>query len=380
MHNLRRMAHYVYQQKDWPQFYWDNEVLVLKLSDVRNKQGRLLGKMENLGFDLQNEAMLKTLSADVVHSSQIEGEYYNPEEVRSSVARKLGMEFAGMVHSNRFVDGVAEVTVDATKNADVPLTKERLCAWHAALFPTGKSGMFSITVGDYRKDDKGPMQVVSGAMGLERVHFEAPKAQLLQTEMNKFLNWFNSDVPLDGVLKAAVAHFWFVTLHPFDDGNGRLARAIADMQLAKSENVNQRFYSMSTQLLADRKDYYKQLELAQKGDLDLTAWMVWFLDCLHRTLNNTEHSLSMVLTKAKFWEKHQQTVFNKRQVDMLNKLLDNFNGKLTTSKWAKMQKCSQDTALRDVQDLVEKNVLEKENAGGRSTSYHVKLDETGKKT
>ena len=374
------MAHYVYQRKDWPQFYWDNEVLVLKLSDVRNKQGRLLGKMENLGFDLQNEAMLKTLSADAVHSSQIEGEYYNPEEVRSSVARKLGMEFAGMVHSNRFVDGVAEVTVDATKNADVPLTKERLCAWHAALFPTGKSGMFSITVGDYRKDDKGPMQVVSGAMGLERVHFEAPQALLLQTEMNKFLNWFNSDVPLDGVLKAAVAHFWFVTLHPFDDGNGRLARAIADMQLAKSENVNQRFYSMSTQLLADRKDYYKQLELAQKGDLDLTAWMVWFLDCLHRTLNNTEHSLSMVLTKAKFWEKHQQTVFNKRQVDMLNKLLDNFNGKLTTSKWAKMQKCSQDTALRDVQDLVEKNVLEKENAGGRSTSYHVKLDETGKKT
>jgi len=210
-------------------------------------------------------------------------------------------------------------------------------------------------------------------MGLERVHFEAPHAKRMQAEMKKFLNWFNSDVPLDGVLKAAVAHFWFVTLHPFDDGNGRLARAIADMQLAKSENVNQRFYSMSTQLLADRKDYYKQLELTQKGDLDLTAWLVWFLDCLLRTLNNTEHSLSKVLTKAKFWEKHHQTVFNKRQVDMLNKLLDNFNGKLTTSKWAKMQKCSQDTALRDVQDLVEKNVLEKEEAGGRSTSYCVKF-------
>ena len=253
MHKLRRMAHYVYQQKDWPHFYWDNEVLVLKLSEVRNKQGRLLGKMEALGLDLQNEALLKTLSSDVLYSSQIEGENFNSEEVRSSVARKLGMEFAGMVDSNRFVDGVSEVTVDATKNAHLPLTKERLCAWHAALFPTGKSGMFSITVSDYRKDDKGSMQVVSGAMGFERVHFEAPKADKLEAEMHQFLTWFNSDVPLDGVLKAALAHFWFVTVHPFDDGNGRLARAVADMQLAKSEHVNQRFYSMSSQLLKERK-------------------------------------------------------------------------------------------------------------------------------
>ena len=369
MHKLRRMAHYVYQRKDWPQFYWDNEVLVLKLSEVRNKQGRLLGKMEALGFDLQNEALLKTLSSDVLYSSQIEGENFNSEEVRSSVARKLGMEFAGMVDSNRFVDGVSEVTVDATKNAHLPLTKERLCTWHAALFPAGKSGALPITVGDYRKDDKGPMQVVSGAMGFERVHFEAPKADKLEYEMHQFLEWFNSDVSLDGVLKAALAHFWFVTVHPFDDGNGRLARAIADMQLAKSEHVNQRFYSMSSQLLKELKAYYKQLELSQKGDVDVTAWLAWFLDCLKRTLDNTEESLSKVLFKARFWEKHQKTVMNKRQVDMLNKLLDDFKGNLTTSKWAKMQKCSQDTALRDVQDLVSKDVLKKDEAGGRSTNY-----------
>lgn len=363
------MAHYVYHRKDWPQFYWDNEVLVLKLSEVRNKQGRLLGKMEALGFDLQNEALLKTLSTDVLTSSQIEGENYHSDEVRSSVARKLGMDFAGMVDSNRFVDGVAEVTVDATKNAHLPLTKKRLCAWHAALFPTGKSGMFPITVGDYRKDDKGAMQVVSGAMGFERVHFEAPHADKLEHEMHQFLLWFNSNVQLDGVLKAALAHFWFVTVHPFDDGNGRLARAISDMQLARSEKVNQRFYSMSSQLLKLRKDYYKQLELAQKGDVDVTAWLSWFLDCLKKTLDNTEQSLSKVLFKARFWEKHKQTVMNKRQVEMLNKLLDDFKGNLTTSKWAKMQKCSQDTALRDVQDLLIKDVLRKVDAGGRSTNY-----------
>lgn len=372
MHKLRRMSFYVHQRKDWPHFYWDNEVLVLKLSEVRNRQGRLLGKMEALGFDLQNEALLKTLSSDVLYSSQIEGENFNSEEVRSSVARKLGMEYAGMVDSNRFVDGVSEVMVDATKNAHLPLTKERLFAWHAALFPTGRSGMFTITVGDYRKDDKGPMQVVSGAMGFERVHFEAPKSERVEVEMSQFLDWFNADLPLDGVLKAALAHFWFVTVHPFDDGNGRLARAIADMQLAKSEHVNQRFYSMSSQLLKERKAYYQQLEFSQKGDLDVTAWLSWFLDCLQRTLDNTEESLSKVLLKARFWEKHQKTVMNQRQVDMLNKLLDDFKGNLTTSKWAKMQKCSQDTALRDVQDLLKKDVLRKDDAGGRSTNYVLK--------
>lgn len=363
------MATYVHQLKKWPELLWDHEILVLKLSEVRNKQGRLLGKMESLGFDLQNEALLKTLSADVLNSSQIEGEHYNSDEVRSSVARKLGMNVAGLVASNRFVDGVAEVTVDATKNASMPLTQKRLFQWHSALFPTGVSGSYPITVGAYRKDDKGPMQVVSGAIGFERVHFEAPKSPLVKKEMDQFLKWFNSTHPIDPVLKAGVAHFWFVTVHPFDDGNGRLARAIADLQLAKSENVNQRYYSMSTQLLKERKEYYKQLELAQRGDLDLTEWLSWFLDCLKRTLENTEQSLEKVLKKASFWERHKQTVFNERQVAMLNRLLDDFQGNLTTSKWAKMQKCSQDTALRDVHDLAKKGVLMKYDAGGRSTNY-----------
>lgn len=369
MHKLRRMSTFVHQHKKWPEFLWDHEILVLKLSEVRNKQGRLLGKMESLGFDLQNEALLKTLSADVLNSSQIEGEHFNSEEVRSSVARKLGMNVEGLVTSNRFVDGVALVTVDATKNASSPLTQQRLFEWHSSLFPTGFSGSFPITVGGYRKDDKGPMQVVSGAIGFERVHFEAPKSTLVIKEMDAFLKWFNGTQAIDPVLKAGVAHFWFVTVHPFDDGNGRLARAVADMQLAKSENVNQRYYSMSTQLLKERKEYYKQLELAQRGDLDLTEWLSWFLDCLKRTLENTEQALEKVLKKASFWEKHKQTVFNVRQVEMLNKLMDDFQGNLTTSKWAKMQKCSQDSALRDVHDLENKGVLQKDEAGGRSTNY-----------
>lgn len=367
---------YVHQRPTWPDFFWDYEVLVLKLSEVRNRQGRLLGKMEALGFDLRNEALLNTLADDVLNTSQIEGERYDSEEVRSSVARRLGMPLAGMVPSNRFVDGIADVTVDATKNAHLPLTSSRLFAWHSALFPTGTSGMYPITVGGYRKPGLGPMQVVSGAMGFERVHFEAPDSKRVPHEMDVFLEWFNENVPIDPVLKAGVAHLWFVTVHPFDDGNGRLARALTDLQLARSEQVNQRYYSMSTQLMKDRKEYYRQLESAQRGSLDVTVWLSWFLDSLKRTLDSTEQSLVQVMRKAAFWDKHRTTVLNARQLDMINKLFGDFVGKLSTSKWAKMQKCSQDTALRDVQDLLEKGVLQKADSGGRSTHYELVLDES----
>lgn len=363
------MSQFIHQQTDWPNFTWDYELLMLALMDVRFRQGRLLGKMEALGFELRDEAFLKTLTVDVLKTSEIEGEFLNLEEVRSSVARRLGMDVVGMVPSPRDVDGVVDVLVDATRNAQAPLTKERLCNWHAALFPTGRSGMHLITVGDYRQEGNGPMQVVSGAMGKERVHFEAPDTFLVELNMETFLDWFNDQQPIDPVIKAAVAHLWFLTIHPFDDGNGRLARAIADLQLAKADGVNQRFYSMSSQLRLERKKYYEMLESTQKGGLDITRWLVWFLDCLQRTLENTEETLAKVLTKANFWERNKQTLLNPRQVKMINRLLDDFQGKLSSSKWAKMQKCSQDTALRDIQDLVQKQILVKENSGGRSTSY-----------
>lgn len=365
------MIRFIHQLKQWPEFIWDYELLMLALMDVRFRQGRLLGRMEALGFELRDEAFLKTLTIDVIKTSEIEGEFLNLEEVRSSVARRLGMNVAGMVPSPRDVDGVVDVIADATQNAQKPLTKERLFNWHAALFPTGRSGMYPITVGDYRKEGNGPMQVVSGAMGFERVHFEAPDSSLVEYEMDLFLDWFNDHQLIDPVVKAAVAHLWFITIHPFDDGNGRLARAIADLQLAKADGVNQRFYSMSSQLRIERKMYYEMLESTQKGNLDITSWLLWFLECLKRTLENTEVNLSKVLEKAKFWERNKQTVLNVRQVNMVNRLLDDFQGKLTSSKWATMQKCSQDTALRDIHDLVNKNILMKEESGGRSTSYYI---------
>lgn len=366
------MARFIHQLKQWPEFIWDYELLMLALMDVRFRQGRLLGRIEALGFELRDEAFLKTLTIDVIKTSEIEGEFLNLEEVRSSVARRLGMDVARMVPSSRDVDGIVDVIADATQNAQMPLTKERLFNWHAALFPTGRSGMYPITVGDYRKKGNGPMQVVSGAMGFERVHVEAPDSSLVEYEMDSFLDWFNDHQMIDPVLKAAVAHLWFIMIHPFDDGNGRLARAIADLQLAKADGVNQRFYSMSSQLRIERKMYYEMLESTQKGDLDITLWLFWFLECLKSTLENTEVTLSKVLEKASFWETNKQTVLNVRQVDMVNRLLDDFHGKLTSSKWAKMQKCSQDTALRDIHDLVNKHVLLKEESGGRSTSYHIK--------
>lgn len=364
------MKTYIHQKDHWPEFIWDSNDFLSLLSEARNLQGRLMGKMETLGFDLRNEAILDTLTLDVLKSSEIEGEILNPDQVRSSIARKLGMEIAGSVASDRNVDGVVEMMLDATQNCFTPLTAERLFDWHASLFPTGRSGMYWITVGDWRKDAKGPMQVVSGAMGKERVHFQAPDAVLVDKEMTEFIGWVNNS-KVDLVIKAAIAHLWFVTIHPFEDGNGRIARALTDMLLAQSDKSNQRFYSMSAQMRIERKQYYKILENTQKGNLDITDWIVWFLNCLITSLKRTDSILIRVLFKATFWQKNINTMLNDRQRMLLNRLMDGFEGKLTSSKWAKIAKCSKDSAIRDINDLIEKGILQKEAAGGRSTSYQL---------
>lgn len=366
------MRTFIYQQNNWPNFTWKNDEIINLLSEARNLQGRLIGKMESLGFNLRNEALLDTLTLDVLKSSEIEGEFLNPEQVRSSIARRLGMEIAGSVESDRNIDGVVEMMLDATQNCFKPLTADRLFDWHAALFPTGRSGMFKITVADWRKDTTGPMQVVSGTLGKEKVHFQAPDAELVEKEMKLFLDWFCNNQKTDLVLKAAVAHLWFVTIHPFEDGNGRITRALTDMLLAKADKSNQRFYSMSAQIRIERKEYYEILEKSQKGNLDITEWMIWFLNCLINALKSTDSQLVSVLFKADFWTKNASTLINERQKKLLNKLLDGFDGKLTSAKWAKITKSSKDTAIRDINDLIDKGILQKEAAGGRSTSYELK--------
>lgn len=360
---------YIHQRDDWPDFRWNDAQLASKLAAVRHRQGRLIGRMEAIGFSLREEAVLQTLTEDVIQSSEIEGEHLDREQVRSSIARRLGMDVAGLVPSDRNVEGVVEMMLDATQRYAEPLTDDRLFGWHAALFPTGRSGMIRIAVGQWRDDAGGPMQVVSGPIGRERVHYEAPSAHRLDGEMAGFLAWFEEESATEPVLKAAIAHLWFVTIHPFDDGNGRIARAIADMALARSEGSAQRFYSMSAQIRAERGDYYDILESTQKGDLDITTWLEWFLDCLDRAFDGTEGILASVFRKASFWEAHAATAMNDRQRAMVNRLLTGFEGKLTTSKWAKITKCSQDTALRDIDELVRHGVLAKGEGGGRSTNY-----------
>ena len=366
------MSYYIHQKENWPDFIWKIDEFVNLLSEARNLQGRLVGKMESLGFELRDEALLETLTLDVIKSAEIEGEFLNPEQVRSSIAQKLGMEFSGTVMSDRSVDGMVEMMIDATQNCFQTLTADRLFDWHAALFPMGRSGMFKITVADWRKDTAGKMQVVSGAVGKEKIHFQAPDADLINMEMNSFLKWFNEENKIDLVLKAAIAHLWFVTIHPFQDGNGRITRAITDMLLAQSDKSTQRFYSMSAQIRVERKEYYEILEKTQKADLDITEWIKWFISCLINSLKATDKILIRVLLKANFWNRHSKTIINKRQKKVLNKLLDGFEGKLTSMKWAKIAKCSKDTAIRDINDLINKEVLQKESAGGRSTNYELK--------
>ena len=366
------MKVYIHEKENWTHFTWDNKKVMIKLSEARNQQGRLLGKMESLGFDLQNEAVLNTLTLDVIKSSEIEGELLEIEQVRSSIARQLGIDIAGAVESERHIDGIVEMMLDATQRYDAPLSKDRLFGWHAALFPSGWSNLYKITVADWRKDTTGPMQVVSGPMGKEKVHYQAPSSDRIEPEMNRFLDWFENEHEIDLVLKAAIAHLWFVTIHPFDDGNGRITRAITDMTLARSDKSVRRFYSMSAQIGVERKQYYEILEKTQKGNSDITEWILWFLQCLINAIESTDKTLSKVFRKAEFWKLHSATILNVRQQKIINRLLDGFDGKLTSSKWAKINKCSQDTALRDIQDLMKKDILQKEASGGRSTNYELK--------
>jgi len=362
---------YIWEKQGWPTLTWDNSALARLLAQVSREQGRLLGKMEGLGFELQGEAHLQTLTEDVVKSSEIEGETLERDQVRSSIARRLGMDAGGLIPSDRHVEGAVEMMLDATGNHAALLTEDRLFGWHAALFPTGRSGMHKIRVGQWRDGSDGAMQVVSGPIGRQKVHYEAPPADRLPDEMTKFLNWFEAPGDIDPLLIAGLAHMWFVILHPFDDGNGRIARAIADMALARSEGSAQRFYSMSAQICIERKGYYDTLGRTQKSDLDITAWQDWFLNCLGRAIDGAQDTLAAVMEKARFWEQYAKEPLNARQIKVLNRLMDGFEGKLTTSKWAKLAKCSQDTAYRDILDLIDRGALQKDPGGGRSTSYSV---------
>ncbi|PSL25749.1 Fic family protein [Dyadobacter jiangsuensis] len=365
------MPRYIHQHRNWPSFTWDDAVLLPALGQVRYIQGKISGTMAALGFSARADAALAALTEDIVKSSEIEGEILNKDQVRSSIARRLGLEIAGLVPSDRNVDGVVEMVLDATQNYDIPLSEDRLFGWQSSLFPSGRSGMFKILTNQWRDNEKGPMQVVSGAIGKEIVHFEAPDASRLEEEMALFLEWFNNNQLLDPVLKSGIAHFWFVTIHPFDDGNGRIARTIADMQLARADGSAQRYYSMSSQIRKRRKEYYHVLETAQKGDLDITGWLEWYLLCLKDAITSTEETLIAVLKRVDFWDKHTSTSLNTRQRVMINRMQEAFFGNLSSSKWAKMTKCSQDTATRDINDLIEKGILSKSDPGGRSTRYEL---------
>ncbi|WP_373551109.1 Fic family protein [Haliscomenobacter sp.] len=360
------MPKYIYEHPNWTDFSWQDKAINVVFGEVRHMQGKIIGQMNALGFSAKEEATLTTLTLDVVKSSEIEGELLNYEQVRSSIARRLGINTAGLVPSSRHIEGVVEMMLDATQRHSTPLSEKRLFGWHAALFPTGYSGPYEIEVGQYRS---GEIQVVSGAMGKEKVHYEAVKPALVKTEMDKFLDWFNNENHLDPVLKAAIAHFWFIIIHPFDDGNGRIGRAITDLLLARAEGSGERFYSMSSQILAERKRYYEVLQQVQHSSGDITEWLDWFLHCLKNALLATENTTQKIVRKAEFWKLHEHTAINERQRLMLNKLFDGFEGKLQSSKWAKIAKTSTDTALRDIKDLVEKGILQQTGEGGRNVNY-----------
>lgn len=362
---------FIHEQADWPRLTWDSGALAQQLGAVRHRQGLLVGRLGALGLALRDEAGLESLTSEIVESSAIEGEHLPPEEVRSSIARQLGLPTAGRVPSSRAVDGIVQMMLDATQSFAQPLSAERLFAWHAALFPTGRSGMRLLRTGDWRDDRDGPMQVVSGPMGSERVHFEAPAADRVAEEMEQFFTWVNADERIDPVLKAGVAHFWFVTIHPFEDGNGRVARAIAEMLLARADGLRERFYSMSAQIESERRDYYARLERSQRGDLDITAWLEWFLGCLDRSFVLAERTLESVLYKAWIWDRANRSALNARQRAVLTRMLGEWHGGLTSSKYAKLAKCSPDTALRDIRELIAAGVMVQNAAGGRSVSYRL---------
>lgn len=362
---------YIWERAGWPRLRWRDQRLLEPLGTARLKQGRLLGSMSRLGFDLQRAAQLTALTEDVIKSSEIEGEILNRGSVRSSIARRLGIADTAVLRSDRRVDGVVEMMLDATQNFADPLTKERLFGWQAALFPTGYSGLYRVKAGTWRDDAHGPMQVVSGPIGRAQVHFQAPPAERISQEMGRFLEWFNEGPSVEGLIRAGVAHLWFVTIHPFDDGNGRIARAISDQALVQSEGSGQRFYSVSSQICSERNEYYEALESAQKGELDVTEWLVWFLGCFSRAVDNAGSVTASVLRKADFWQRYANEVFNDRQKVVLNRWLDGFEGKLTTRKWAAMTKVSVPTAQRDINELVDRGVLRRGGGGSKNTSYEV---------
>ena len=360
------MAKYIYEHKNWTEFFWDEKVINAIFGEVKLMQGKIIGQMNALGFSSKEEVKLKALTLDVVKSSEIEGELLNSDQVRSSIARRLGINTAGLVPSSRQIEGIVEMMLDATQRYNLPLTEKRLFGWHAALFPTGYSGPYEIEVGKYRT---GEMQVVSGAIGKEKVHHEAVGHKFLKHEMDKFLDWFNNNNQLDNVIKAGIAHFWFIIIHPFDDGNGRIGRALTDMLLARAEKSAERFYSTSSQILIERKRYYEVLQKVQYSTGDITEWLLWFLHCLKNAMLATENTTQHILRKAEFWELHKNTSVNERQQKILNMLFDGFDGKLQTSKWAKINKVSTDTALRDIKNLIEKGILKETKEGGRNTNY-----------
>lgn len=362
---------YIWQANDWPHWRFDLAALAGSMAEVSRAQGVLLGRLADVGMALRDQASLAALTEDVVKTSEIEGETLSVESVRSSIARRLGVDIGALAPVDRHVEGVVEMVLDATANAAAPVTQERLFGWHAALFPTGYSGLAKISVGAWRDDANGPMQVVSGPIGRQRVHYEAPSANRLDAETRRFLDWVNGPSNDPPLLRAGLGHLWFVTLHPFDDGNGRIARAMGDLLLARADGSSQRFYSLSAQIQRERKAYYDILERTQKRSMDVTEWLLWFLETLHRAVDQAQLTLDMVLAKARFWQHWGSMPLNERQVKLLNKLLDGFDGKLTTSKWAAIAKCSQDTALRDISDLLTRGVLRKADAGGRSTSYEL---------
>jgi Fic family protein len=363
---------WIYERNNWPNFTWDSNVIASKLSNARFKQGILLGKMENLGFDLKKQASLDILTSDILKTSEIEGEELEADQVRSSVAKHLRIAGYSLSKPNRDVEALVEMILDATQNYATPLTKERLFKWHKILFSGTYNSDGSLNIGSWRDYKKDPMQVISGPYGKEKIHFEAPNAKKVETEMKNFLKWFEGESNDDSIIKSAIAHFWFVTIHPFEDGNGRIARAVTDLALARSENSSERFYSMSTQIEADRDAYYNILEVQQKKDLDITDWLVWFIECFQKAIDNSEEIISRVIYKSKIWNEASKFSLNDRQKSIINRMLDeNFIGFMNTSKYAKLAKCSNDTALRDIKELQTYKILIQNEAGGRSTSYRL---------
>ena len=366
---------YIWQQPTWAEFTWNDSDLIHLLSEVRHLEGKIYGMMDGLGFDIQNKTSLYMMTEDVLRSNEIEGVILNPDSVRSSIAKHLGIETQGLRVPDHYTEGIVQVMLDAVKNSDKPLTHERLFNWHAAIFPTGRSGMYPITVGAYRTGSE-PMQVVSGAMGKERVHYEVPPSDAVPAMMEQFVNWVNGEHGIDPVLKAAVAHLWFVAIHPYDDGNGRLARTITDMLLAQADGQHLRFYSMSAEILREKKSYYEALEKTTTGTTDITLWLEWFLKTMKTAILHSENIVKRTVQKASFWQRHREVPMNDRQLKVINLLWDGFEGKLTSSKWAKITKSSQATALRDITDLVEKGILIAAAGGGRSTHYLLQMDVT----